>query len=73
MLSQVKLEVSQKEKENAKKDKETKDLSSKLTQNEEKNMELQTYLDKMKKMIAENQLENDRLKKENDQVMNERD
>jgi len=27
----------------------------------------------MKKMIAENQLENDRLKKENDQVMNERD
>jgi len=42
MLSQVKLEVSQKEKENAKKDKETKDLSSKLTQNEEKNMELQT-------------------------------
>jgi hypothetical protein len=30
-------------------------------------------MDKMKKMIAENQLENDRLKKENEQVMNERD
>lgn len=40
---------------------------------EENLQEHKTYVDKMKKMIAEAQLENDRLKKENDQVMNERD
>jgi len=72
-LSTVKLDVNQKTKDLNKEQKDKKDIQAKLAQNEEKIVELQTYLDKMKKMIAENQLENDRLKKENDQVMNERD
>lgn len=73
MLSIVKLDVNSKTKDLNKEQKDKKDIQAKLASNEEKIVELQTYLDKMKKMIAENQLENDRLKKENDQVMNERD
>lgn len=73
MLSTVKLEVNQKSKELNREIACARNMQQTLATQKNKIQELYNYMDKMKKMIAENQLENDRLKKENEQVMNERD
>lgn len=73
MLSTVKLEVNQKGKELTREIACARNQAQTLATQKNKIQELYNYMDKMKKMIAENQLENDRLKKENEQVMNERD
>jgi chromosome segregation ATPase len=73
MLSTVKLEVNQKSKELNREIACARNQAQTLATQKNKIQELYNYMDKMKKMIAENQLENDRLKKENEQVMNERD
>lgn len=73
MLSTVKLEVNQKSKELNREIACARNQAQTLATQKNKIHELQNQMDKMKKMIAENQLENDRLKKENEQVMNERD
>lgn len=63
MLSTVKLEVNQKGKELTREIACARNQAQTLATQKNKIQELYNYMDKMKKMIAENQLENDRLKK----------